>query len=348
MRLLYLPNEPTRGWQAGPRSALDELLARKAITELKVYSFLQEVPSVALAEIRETAVEFAPDAILFTKIGSFPVTDSWLRAIRSLPSRPLIAYYDADVYGAVFKRVTQSMRVLCRNADIVFVCGLGSNRDRFEQCGARQVMYCPHSASTSQFGQPWIPTTDRELDVVMIGNRISSRIGCLNYVPWGRMSGAYLREQAVRALGRVWGTRFGIYGNGWEGFIGNCGPVPFSQQFSALRRGWLSVGVDHFPDVPFYFSDRLPISLLSGVGHVVHFHEGYDALFENGNQLLWARDVDELVDVTRMAISMGPDYLNELGGRGRQFALETLVSTVTYGRMIKYMSGLRRPPTVTR
>ena len=271
------------------------------------------------------------------------MNDAWLLKLKAMAPPPCIVYYDGDVYGRIFKRITPSTRAMCRHADYVFLCGLGDVARIFEEAGARNIRYLPHNVSFKQFGVDWAPTDDRELDVVVVGNRVRGRFRLQDRVPCARMPGSYLREQLVRLLGKVFGTRFAVYGSGWEGFVGDRGPLAFDRQHEVLRRSWLSVGYDHFPDTPYYFSDRLPIALLSGVAHVVHFHPGYETMFGNGRELLWAHSLEGIMEAVRHALGRGPRFLNELGARGREFAARRLASEIVYGEMIDTVSaGARR------
>lgn len=341
MRLVYLPNEPVPGWQVGARAALEQLRGRGVLSDLRIYSFLQAPPARALAEILALCEEAAPDAVLFTKIGGFPVDDRWLGALRRLPSKPLIVYYDGDIYGRIFKRPTAETRAMCRHADLVMLCGLGANARQFEAAGARRIDYLPHNASLAQFGAPWEPMAKRGYDVIVIGNRIRGRVALQERIPWARMPGVFEREQLVRRLGSAFGARFAVYGTGWDGYIGNRGPIAFARQHEVLRDSWLSVGYDHFPGTPMYFSDRLPIALLSGVAHAVHYHPGYESLFQSGRELVWAHTIDGLVELARDALRRGPSYLDELGARGRAFAHDRLSSEVVFADAVATIARLR-------
>lgn len=341
MRLLYLPNEPTPGWQVGARTALEALRRDGTLTDLRIYSFLQRPPERALDEIQALVEDARPDAVLFTKIGDFPVDDTWLTALHRAPSKPLIVYYDGDVYGRLFKRPSAETRAMCRHADLVLLCAMGQNARLFEAAGARRIGYLPHNASEAQFGAPWTPTRERAHDVIVIGNRIRGRLAVQERIPWARMPGVYEREQLVRQLGAAFGARFAVYGTGWDGFAGARGPVAFDRQHDVLHDSWLSVGYDHFPDEPRYFSDRLPIALMSGVAHAVHYHPGYEAMFEHGRDLLWARSIDALVEAARDALAQGPPYLDALGARGRELAQRTLTSQVVFREAIATIAQLR-------
>lgn len=344
MRLLYLPNEPVAGWQVGARAALAGELRRGALTDLQIYSFLQQPPARSLDDILALCEAAPVDAVLFTKIGEFPVTDRWLAALRATPGKPLLIYYDGDIYGRLFKRLNAETRAMCRSADLVLLCGLGDNARLFQDAGARRIGYLPHSASLAQFGGEWTPTRARRHDVIVIGNRIRGRFPLQERIPCARMPGVFQREQLVRRLGAVFGDRFAVYGTGWDGFTGDRGPIAFDRQHEVLRDSWLSVGYDHFPGTPQYFSDRLPIALMSGVAHAVHYHPGYETMFRSGRELLWAHSFEGLVDVARDALAHGPDYLDELGARGRAFAQRRLTTEVVFAEAVAQIAELRGAP----
>ena len=341
MRLVYLPNEPVTGWQVGARAALEGLRRDGVLSDLRVYSFLQQPPARALEEIFALCEEAAPDAVLFTKIDEFPVDDRWLSALRGTPSRPLLVYYDGDIYGRVFKRMSAETRAMCRYADLVLLCGFGANARHFETAGARRIGYLPHNASLAQFGAAWTPTATRDRDVIVIGNRIRGRVALQERFSWARMPGVFAREQLVRQLGAAFGARFAVYGKGWDGFVGNRGPVAFARQHDVLRDSWLSVGYDHFPGTPLYFSDRLPIALLSGVAHAVHYHPGYESLFRSGRELLWAHTIAGLVALARDSLGRGPVYLDELGARGRAFVQDRLSTEIVFAEAVATIVRLR-------
>jgi hypothetical protein len=223
----------------------------------------------------------------------------------------------------------------------VLLVGLGANARQFETAGARHIAYVPSNASLAQFGAAWTPTATRGRDVIVIGNRIRGRVALQERIPWARMPGVFAREQLVRRLGAVFGARFAVHGTGWDGFVGNRGPVAFARQHEVLRDSWLAVGYDHFPGTPLYFSDRLPVALLSGVAYAVHYRPGYESLFRRGRELLWAHTVEGLVELARDALGRGPAYLDELGARGRAFARDKLSTEVVFADAVATIARLR-------
>jgi len=234
------------------------------------------------------------------------------------------------------------MKAVVKESDIVFLVGLGKNAELFSKYGAKHIRYSPSCVDTIRFGNDWNPNTEREFDIVMIANRVASRFPLLNLVRWGRMPGSFERERLVRTLGEVFGDRFAVFGRGWDRFTGNRGPIPFNDQEKTMRKAWLTVAWSHFHTIPYFFPNRLPISLASGIAHLTNYQEGYENLFRNGKHLVWGRSVEGIVDAARFLLSKGPSQLIELGLRGRAFALENLISQVVYESILERIATLRQ------
>jgi hypothetical protein len=211
---------------------------------------------------------------------------------------------------------------------MVFLCGGGGFFELFKKAGAKNIFYAPNCYDPKRFGSDWTPTFERRFDVVMIANPVRGRIPFIDTFP-----GAKNRIKTVRLLGDAFGDRFAIYGNGWDGFIGARGPLPFDQQEKIIRDSWLSVCWDHFEKTPLYFSNRLPISLASSVGHVTNYKPGFELFFQNGKHLVWAGTPEEMVDNIRCTLSQGTEHLISLGANGRKLAQIKLTVDSVYGEI---------------
>jgi hypothetical protein len=330
-RLLYIPNEWVPGWQVGPRASFEGMQRNGFIDAYESFSFLLEAkqssPAGALDKLCQLAYQFQPTMILWQHVGNFPVTREYLVKLKSLRSAPMLVYHEADAFG-LFKPLSKSMKNFAAEAHIVVLVGLGVLADLFIANGAKKIIYAPHSVDTIQFGKSWEPTSSRRFDVVMIGNRITSRI------PFKRFPGAVSREKLACQLTKRFGRRFGLFGSGWDGFPGALGPIPFEKQEEIIRDSWISVGWDHFDNIPFYFSDRLPISLLSGVAHVTNYQPGYELLFKNGEQLVFTHTVSETVNTIDFMLSKPRKYLIDMGMMGRQLAQERFTAETVYSELM--------------
>jgi len=341
--LLFLPNEETEGDQVGPREAFSELARRGVLSRYQAFSYLVEArlhgAPAGLERLRALAERTRPDVLLWQHAGNFPVTPAFLAALRAASPGTHLVYHEGDVYGRWVKRFPSSVRALLAAADTVALVGGGEFAALARSAGARRVVYSPSAVDTVRFGRPWTPTATREFDVVMIGNRATSRL------PWGRLPGAAQREALVRALGRRHGRRFGVFGRGWEGFAGNQGPVAYALQEPVLRRAWVTANWGHFPTVEGYFSDRLPISLLSGVPHVTNHQPGYEALFGLDAPFRWARTVDEAMTHLEELLALGPEATIALGRRAQAYGRERFTAGPVYARLLaEVTNGALTPP----
>ncbi len=346
LKLLFLPIEYYLGQQAGTRNVFETMYKEKTLGGLEIFSYLYEAknlgsPGKMWAKAAKLAETFQPDILFIQHIGNLPITIKDIHNLRSIKSNPTLVYEERDVFGWVIKGITKSMKVIASQSDIVFLVGLGRYGNRYLKFGAQEIQYTSHAIDTIHFNKEWTPTPKRDFDLIMIGNRIIPRFRFLNPIKWGRMSGAYEREQLVKKMGKVFGNRFAIFGTGWEGFIGNQGPIPYAEQEKIMRKAWLTVCWDHFPHIPFYHSDRLPISLGSGVAHLTNYHPGYEVLFKNGETLAWANSVDEMVDTARVLLNQGPERLTTLGLQGREYALAHLTDQIVFRSILERTAAYR-------
>lgn len=67
---------------------------------------------------------------------------------------------------------------------------------------------------------------------------------------------------------------FNLRGHGWRRLGLSASVLPYGAQADHIRAGALSVVWDHWPYLPDYPSDRLPIALIAGRAHVTVRHPG--------------------------------------------------------------------------
>jgi hypothetical protein len=234
--------------------------------------------------------------------------------LRARPDRPVIALQDMDAYGLVRGRPGRGTRTLARTADVVYISGTGPLTRVFRRWGARRIRYAYDGADTVRFGAPWTPTRERELDVVMVANRNRGRF------PGTALPGTRSRVRLAAELQRRHGDRFGLYGSGWEGFPSALGPVDFDRQTDINRRAWVSASWDHFPRIGSYCSNRVPISLLSGIPHVTNYNPGLDTIYPPGSGLFWVRSVRAVADTVDRILAEPIDERLALGRYAEAFA----------------------------
>jgi spore maturation protein CgeB len=339
MKLLYLPNETeldNKNMQIGPRKAFQHLLDEGELTGIEIFSFLYESKKCGnYREVRDKIIslakEFQPDIIFWQHIDYFEINDDFIQELLNIDSKPKLIYHEADPYGRYIKRINNNMRVLFRHSDAVFMVGLGIFADLAKEAGAKRVYFAPHNFETVRSGSDWIPTSTRENELVMIANAI----GYVK-VPGRYFPGSQRRIDLGKKLSKRFGKQFALYGKGWDGLEASRGKLPFDQQEQAIHSAWLSINWDHFDEVPFYFSNRLPISLAAGVVHVTTWHPGYDQLFRDCKGGLYAaKSVDEAVELAQYLLSQPRDFLIEEGQKGKEFVFNHLEANIVYGNIIK-------------
>jgi hypothetical protein len=171
----------------------------------------------------------------------------------------------------------------------------------------------------------------------MIGNRVQSR-----RLKWITLPGGKQRADLATRLTREFGGRFGLYGAGWRG-LPSQGPVAFTEQERVIQSARLSVNWDHFHSYPYYFSDRLPISLAAGVPHVTSYHPGYEQFFSGCPGLYWVRSVAELIDCVRWLLCKSDAELLEQGLAARRWVAQRLEGRTTFERAFEMsLSALAR------
>lgn len=331
LRLLHLPNEREPGQLFDIRRAFETMLDAGILSAYEAFPFLwenkQRGTSATLEKLMQIAQAFQPDVIFWQHISEFDANKTFLQQLKAIPSSPKLIYHEGDAYSRTIKRMNRQLRTILSESDLVFLVGLGDLAAMVRECGAKKVFYAPHAFDNIRFGKPWTPTLERSYDVVMVGN---CGIGKILGVPGGRM-----RRKTALAMWKQFGERFALFGKGWEGLPCAKGLLPFKEQETVIRSSWVSVNWSHFDRIPFYFSDRLPISLAAGVPHITNYQPGYEHLFKHCEGLYMVRSVEEAVETVNYLLSLPRERLNQLGKGAQQFAFEQLETNKIYGQIVK-------------
>lgn len=244
----------------------------------------------------------------------------------SLAKKPIWIYDERDVYGYIRKPLPKTVLKFASYCDLVCVCNFGTMMKRFIKNGSRRIEYLPHCYDYN-FGSEWNPTFVREFDIIMIANRSKSKI------PFLSMPGIKEREQIVLKFAKQFGSKFAIFGKGWDKFPCNKGPINFFDQEKILRNSWLSIGMDHFYTYDGYYSDRLPIALVSGIPHLTYKTPGVDKLFEDKKDLFFFETTEEALSLTQQLLKLPKEELIEMGQVTRKKFLDSLSEVTRYKKM---------------
>jgi hypothetical protein len=335
---MHLPNEPDDFVQEGARDAFNTLLQEGVLSDYLAYSYLKRDQEArdhqeAMEELLETARAFCPDVIFVQHLmASYPVSRDYLKKLKSISSKPKLVIHEADAFGRYVKRLDVIQKLLFSESDIVFLTGLGYLAQQVRKAGAIRVRFTTPSVDRSRFEVPWIPTRERQYDAVMIGNLIN-----LKRIPGLYMPGGYRRKVTSQLLYEAFGERFGVFGrHGWKGFPFYQGSVSYNEQHRAIRSAWVTVGWDHFNDLPMYSSDRVPISIACGVPHITNMQPGYEHTYHSQVPGLFiVKSPREAVDLTTYLVSLSVEERIELGSRAAEYAWQNLETTVVIRRMVE-------------
>lgn len=337
MRWLYLPNEGSEGDQVGPRMAFERLHEQGVFSDYQAYSYLVRQKALinhsdALNELLITAREFAPNVIFIQHPGNnYPMDRAYLRQLKGIPSKPRLVLYEEDPYGHWVKRLNSTIQAVLAESDICFLGGTGYLTELAKKAGARLIRFAFHSYDSKRFGGDWKPSVTRKYDAVMIAN-----LSCLKRIPWLFLPGGRKRKTTARLLYSQLGDRFALYGSGqgWNGEPYCKGRLAFDRQGDAIREAWMSVNWGQFDEIAMYSSDRLPISLASGVPHITNYQHGYEHVFSNIPGLFAIKNPREAVDVALYILSLPIEQRNELGYNAAQYARQHLDAVKVYADIV--------------
>jgi len=300
----------------------------------EVFSYWDELESgLTPAEVHDklyqTACSFQPHILLWQHPTDFPVCTDTIHRIKLLIPSPLIVYDERDAYVWPQKSLPNGARNLARGCDVAFSSGLTTTGNLLARAGARRVLYSPTAMDLERFATVWSPSRDREYDVVMISNISRYRYPLL------RIPGTKERYLLAEKLYRVLGDRFAAFGNGWPMRPYAKGQLDFGQQTETIRKCWVSICYDRCPANAYYFSDRLPISLMAGVAHVTNYKPGFEHMFRNGVDIFHAETIDGMVAATQYILSLSIDERIAIGMAGAEYARKHLDSDFVFRQLIR-------------
>ena len=251
-----------------------------------------------------------------------PDISSYIRELRSLPHRPVVAITNGDAYfrGLFRPRFPATFLSAARAADAVFTTSMGVAGDYLYRETGSRIALLPHGVCQVRFDGRYLPplsSQEPDFRVIIIGNHNRSRKPWSPYYWYGRK-----RERVVNELGKKFGSDFAIFGRGWEGFPNWHGPVAFSEQQLTCRRAEVVVGGVPYSPARYYTSDRPYIQIASGIPFVDLDVEGVGTLLRDGEHWHLAGSVDRIVDICDELLSTPRPARIESGMDSMKYLLE--------------------------
>jgi hypothetical protein len=325
--LLYLNG--AEGYQTGIEDGFSYLRDTGVVSELSWF-YYQEYErnsghEATIEKILSTAEMLQPDVIIFFHLGTFSIEQITLDKIRSIASKPLLAYDEGDMYGGIAKPLKPNLKRIIKCADVVSIRGLGAISRAISKIN-RNIVFTPHHADIARFDKAPFILKERKYPAILIGNKVQSRVfSRLLSIP-----GAIEREKTIKYLSKHFPNDFYLFGNGWSGISTHQGVVDFQKQIEVYKDSWVTVAYEHYPKIANYFSNRLPIALLSGSLYVCHYHEGYENMFKDCDFIFFYKTNHELNHILKYIFSLSKDNLLERSARARDFALANYIPQVVW------------------
>lgn len=340
IRLLLILNEAAPGAHVDVHDALGRLVSRGDILQCDVVPWVHlraggRSDAEIVAAVLESARRLAPDAVLWSHTGDLEIGPGAVATLRAVESRPVIGYVDWDLYQRFYKPMPKPTQHAMALSDVVFTCGGGAMVDGLVRGGCGDIRYVPLTTDSVRFAadRPDGPTP--EFDVVLIGNNPRSR------VPFKTMPGCRWRAEAVGELERRLGSRFAVFGEGWSGRCAQ-GSIPYRDQGAVYQKARIALGINNL-HAPYYFSDRLPIAMSSGVFMVHNREPGFEELLpEPLCRAAFSRERDAMWRAVERALEMDDDARRRVELAGREFALATLTTYDAFAYMVAVLEDRRR------
>lgn len=321
MRLLAIINEPRERAHDDIYRALVYLEKKAYITAYKTYSFLAKLLSGESEdkinhEIIDLAQEFQPDMIIFMHTMTLRINERTMYCLKKLPSSPILSYWEGDFYQPPSKPLPSQILEIIKHCNVVFCQGFGYMTKKFRKI-CQTVLYVPAFSDMERFHKDSSRDPNKiKYDVVMIANISQRRI------PWKNLPGFYWRRRLVDLFYNKLGSRFAVFGQGWTGSYAQ-GMIPYERQASVYHSSRLALGINNFHG-EYYFSDRLPNAMLSGVPIVYSYEYGYEEIFPDDFLNCFFKSPEEAWDIAYRLLSKPQMELDLLGQKMSAFAMEHL------------------------
>ena len=173
-----------------------------------------------------------------------------------------------------------------------------------------------------------------EFDVVMIGNRPTSR------VPFKTMPGLRRRTELVRMFEAKLGRRFAVFGLGWRGPCAR-GPVQFTQQGVVYSKARFGVGINNL-HAAYYFSNRLPIAMSCGAVMLHNFEPGMGEVLGAGSPVRLFRTTTEAWRIVAELLTADDADFQPEREAAREIAFARLTVTRAQAYMLDVLDSVRQ------
>lgn len=288
MKIFVVLNEPKPKAHFDVYNAFSLLVEKGVISDYKIFSFLHELKNgntndEVVTHILDNINEYNPEFILFSHTGGLKFSREQLRRIRNDNPNTVFAYRDGDIYHPFFKPMPKEIIQLLEICHVSFWCGSDFyTKKMFNR--QYDVRYVPSVADPMRFSR--VLNNDKIYDVVMIGNYVSSKL------PFKTMPGSRSRMKLAEYLYNKLGRRFAVFGEGWGNKEYCNGPISFDSQSNIYSKSQMTIAINNL-HADYYFSNRFPIALSSGIIILNNNERGLNNLLQMINYPYLFNNMDE-------------------------------------------------------
>ena len=334
MRLLLLLNENPAGAHDDVYRAIKNCQTQGLIADNFIYPFLARLAEgkkqkEVSKEIIEIAQNYHPELILWMHTDKYKVNQDAINGLQSLNSKPIMGYWDGDLYQSTYRPAPNAMLELSSSCDVVFIQGFGEMTEKMKKKGCKDIRFVPAFGDNNRFF-PIKSDRRREYDIVMIGNNISSRNPLKTTLP-----GTRLRKEIVYELSKKYQDKFAIFGQNWKGKSAK-GVANYLSQHKIYSKSRVAISVNNYKG-KYYFSDRLPIAMLSGIPIVHNYEEGFNELFNDCKDIRFFKSIEGAIEHCEELLAKNDDELSEIGKNLYNYANRKLSIEFVFQYIIKVL-----------
>jgi len=347
MKFLFVINDSSPTNIVHVRHTFREFVAEGAFSAYEEYPFRERV--VELGSVRRmesdllaTISTYRPDVLLWNQVSGTSLSKKFLEDLRLTIPDAVLIQETADTYFSVPSAMLKVGRVF----DMT-LAGCGGLIPEFKKRGCNNVLLFPEKADHVRFGHPPKDSNSKQFDVVMIANRLRIRnpFRAFNWPgknPLYHMDGQNIRDQLVKLFSERFGERFAIFGYGWDGCKSAKGFLKFGDQEVILQSSRISLGTNNFNNVNYYFSNRVPNSLISGIPHLCKRSKGIECFFRDKEHCFFFDTPEEALNKAEWLLDQSDSFLAEIGENGKRVVLEKHTARVRYEYLIELIRAFRK------
>ena len=260
-------------------------------------------------EFIEFARSYKPDLIFMQLQESGVIQPATLGAIREILPRTVLAHWMGDCRVSV----SDYLALICRVTHVTLVSNEGQLHlyDYFAGNGRSKYLQIGLDWDEDVLGIPdWTPPF-----------RVPDVVFCGGYYPESFPEGTSERVQTVQAIQNA-GVDIGVVSPGpWPPGINYVGSCTVKQQHHVWKRAKVCVNVNHFNQIPMYYSDRQIISMASGKPVVCWAIPGLEREYRDGEHCHFFKYPQEAAHRV-IELLQNPSLAAKIGAAGREEVLK--------------------------